>query len=76
MGSAVVEILNDMFASGKLSIYPKIKRIAIPDEFVRVVGTQKYLREVENLHLQNLKLAGLERDAVDRINNLLHKAEQ
>lgn len=51
MGSAVVEILNDMFANGKLSIYPKIKRIAIPDEFVGVVGTQKYLREVENLHL-------------------------
>lgn len=51
MGSALVEILNDMFANGKLSIYPKIKRIAIPDEFVGVVGTQKYLREVENLHL-------------------------
>ena len=51
MGSAVVEILNDMFANGKLSVYPKIKRIAIPDEFVGVVGTQKYLREVENLHL-------------------------
>ena len=51
MGSAVVEILNDMYANGQLSIYPKIKRIAIPDEFVGVVGTQKYLREVENLLL-------------------------
>ena len=40
-----------MFANGKIAIYPKVKRIAIPDEFVGVVGTQKYLREVEHLHL-------------------------
>ena len=51
MGSAIIEILNDMFANGKIAIYPKVKRIAIPDEFVGVVGTQKYLREVEHLHL-------------------------
>lgn len=51
MGSAIVEILNDMFANGKIAIYPKVKRIAIPDEFVGVVGTQKYLREVEHLQL-------------------------
>ena len=51
MGSAVVELLNDMYADGKIFAYPKVKRIAIPDEFVGVVGTQKYLREVENLHL-------------------------
>lgn len=51
MGFALVEILNDMFANGRLSIYPKIKRIDIHDEFAGVVGTQKYLREVENLQL-------------------------
>lgn len=51
MGSAIVEILNDMFAAGKIANYPKVKRIAIPDEFVGVVGTQKYLREVEHLQL-------------------------
>ena len=51
MGSAIIEILNDMFANGKIAIYPKVKRIAVPDEFVGVVGTQKYLREVEHLHL-------------------------
>lgn len=51
MGSAIIEILNDMFANGKITIYPKVKRIAIPDEFVGVVGTQKYLREVEHLQL-------------------------
>lgn len=51
MGSAVVEIINDLYAESKLSVYPRIRRIAIPDEFVGVVGTQKYLREVEQLHL-------------------------
>lgn len=49
MGSAVVEMVNDLYAEGKLSIYPKIKRIAIPDEFVGVVGTQQYLRKYEHL---------------------------
>lgn len=49
MGSAVVEIINDLYEDGKLSTYPKIKRIAIPDEFVGVVGTQQYLRKYEHL---------------------------
>lgn len=49
MGSAVVEMINDLYADGKLSIYPKIKRIAILDEFVGVVGTQQYLRKYEHL---------------------------
>ena len=49
MGSAVVEIANDMFANGIIEIYPKIKRVAIPDEFVDVVGTQVYLRTFEKL---------------------------
>lgn len=51
MGSAIVEQLNDMYVAGELAIYPKVKRIAIPDEFVDVVGNQKYLREVEGLTL-------------------------
>ena len=49
MGSAIVEQLNDMFAAGEMSNYPKVKRIAIPDEFVGVVGDQQYLREIEGL---------------------------
>lgn len=51
MGSAVVELINDLYANGQLSSYPKIKRIAIPDEFVGVVGTQVFLREYEKLKL-------------------------
>lgn len=51
MGSAVIELINDMFTNGKIANYPKVKRIAIPDEFVGVVGTQAYLREYVNLKL-------------------------
>lgn len=51
MGSAIVEQLNDMFADGEIANYPKVQRIAIPDEFVGVVGNQNYLREVEGLKL-------------------------
>jgi len=51
MGSAIVEQLNDMFAAGEIINYPKVQRIAIPDEFVGVVGNQQYLREVEGLKL-------------------------
>jgi transketolase len=51
MGSAIVEQLNDLFAAGEIASYPKVQRIAIPDEFVGVVGNQNYLREVEGLKL-------------------------
>lgn len=51
MGSAVIEILNDLYAQGEIIHYPKVKRIAIPDEFADVVGTQKYLREYEGLKI-------------------------
>lgn len=51
MGSAIVEQLNDMYAAGEIANYPKVQRIAIPDEFVGVVGNQNYLREVEGLTL-------------------------
>lgn len=51
MGSAIIEIINDMYAEGEIQKYPMIHRIAIPDEFADVVGTQKYLREYEGLKL-------------------------
>ena len=51
MGSAIVELVNDLYATGKLSNYPKIRRVAIPDEFAEVVGTQAYLRNYEGLKL-------------------------
>ena len=51
MGSALIEILNDLYVEGKIRHYPKVKRIAIPDEFADVVGTQIYLREYEGLKI-------------------------
>lgn len=51
MGSAIVEQLNDMYAAGEIANYPNVQRIAIPDEFVGVVGNQNYLREIEGLKL-------------------------
>ena len=51
VGSAVVEQVNDMYAARELKAYPVIKRVAIPDEFAPVVGTQTYLREYENLRI-------------------------
>ena len=51
MGSAIVEQINDLYESGAIMHYPKIKRIAIPDEFADVVGSQTYLREYENIKL-------------------------
>ena len=51
MGSAILEVINDMYAEGEIQKYPTIRRIAIPDEFADVVGTQKYLREYEGLTL-------------------------
>lgn len=51
MGAAIVEVLNDLYYEGDIEVYPKVKRIAIPDEFADVVGTQVFLREYEGLKL-------------------------
>lgn len=51
MGAAIVEVLNDLYYEGDIGVYPKVKRIAIPDEFADVVGTQVFLREHEGLKL-------------------------
>lgn len=51
VGSAIIEQASDMYSQGKFSIYPKIIRKAIKDEFVGVVGTQSYLREIVGLKL-------------------------
>lgn len=51
VGSAVLELANDLYTDGKLTMCPRIKRIAIPDEFANIVGTQVYLREIEGLKI-------------------------
>lgn len=51
MGSAIVEMANDLYSEGIIDSYPLIKRIAINDEFADVVGTQLFLRNTEGLKL-------------------------
>ena len=50
-GSAILEALSDAYASGKLSVYPKIRRIGIPNEFIGHSGSQDYLRKEAGLFL-------------------------
>lgn len=51
VGSAVTEILSDLYAEGEIDTFPKVKRLAINDEFVTVVGNQSFLREKAGLVL-------------------------
>lgn len=51
VGSAIIEQLSDMYTAGVLKSFPKVVRKAPKDEFVDVVGTQAYLREVEDINL-------------------------
>ena len=44
-GSAILEGINDLMEKGALHDFPKIKRIAIEDEFISVAGSQEYIRE-------------------------------
>lgn len=50
-GSAIIEQVNDFYATGAISSYPKIIRRAINDEFVYEVGNQTSLRNKERLTL-------------------------
>lgn len=49
VGSAVIEQINDLYAKGLLDNYPVIHRIAIPDCFQEVSGSQDYLRRLSGL---------------------------
>ena len=51
-GSAILEIVNDLKEDGYLTAIPGIKRIAIPDKFYSVSGSQDYLRKLAGLELK------------------------
>lgn len=51
VGSAIIEQTSDLYSQDKLSVFPKITRKAINDEFVEIVGSQIYLRNVVGLNL-------------------------
>ena len=51
VGSAIIESLSDMYNAGELNEFPKVKRLAINDEFLSIVGNQCYLREIAGITL-------------------------
>jgi len=51
-GSAILEAINDLREVDKISSTPQIKRLAIPDKFVSIAGTQEYLRERAGIILE------------------------
>ena len=51
IGSAIIEVLSDAYNNGILKVYPKIRRIAIKDEFLEVAGSQRYLQQTAGLIL-------------------------
>jgi len=50
-GSAILEVINDLMEANEISKFPSLKRIAIPDQFVGVAGTQEHLRGISGLFL-------------------------
>lgn len=51
IGSAIIEVISDMYSRNEISGYPRIKRIAIDDKFYSVSGSQAYLRELAGLKI-------------------------
>lgn len=51
VGSAIVELVNDIYYCGEISSFPKIRRLAIRDLFAPVVGNQSFLRSYLSLNL-------------------------
>jgi transketolase len=49
--SAFVEAANDLYAQSRLTQFPKIHRIAIPNQFIGYAGTQEFLRQQAGLML-------------------------
>lgn len=51
IGSAIIEVISDMYSRNEIPGYPRIKRIAIDDNFYSVSGSQAYLRELAGLKI-------------------------
>ena len=51
VGSAVIEVISDLYCTGEIHRFPKIKRIAIEDQFYHLSGSQSYLRKQAGLVL-------------------------
>lgn len=49
VGSAVIEVLSDLYCNGTINWYPKVHRVAINDYFQETSGSQMCLRERADL---------------------------
>lgn len=52
MGSALLEVLNDLHTEGVISNMPIIQRVAIQDAFYSIAGSQQHLRDIANITLK------------------------
>lgn len=52
MGSALLEILNDLHTEGTISKMPIVQRVAIRDAFYSIAGSQQHLRDVAGVILK------------------------
>jgi len=52
-GSAVLECFNDLTERNEINSIPRVRRIAIPDKFIHVAGSQDHLRKLSGLILNN-----------------------
>ncbi|MDR1561623.1 MAG: transketolase [Dysgonamonadaceae bacterium] len=50
-GSAILECMNDLEETGQLRMHPKLKRVAIPDSFTHIAGSQAFLKKMNGLNL-------------------------
>ncbi|SIT50137.1 putative transketolase C-terminal part [Paraburkholderia piptadeniae] len=53
-GGSIVEALSDLYSAGGIGRMPKVRRIAIPNRFIGVSGSQEYLRARAQLTLKAL----------------------
>lgn len=51
-GSAILEAMNDLMEEKRISKPPFVKRIAIPDKFYSVAGSQDFLRKLAGIELR------------------------
>jgi transketolase len=54
-GSAVLEAMHDLHQQKLINFIPAIKRIAIPDSFITVAGSQEHLRKLAGINLDNVR---------------------
>jgi transketolase len=50
-GSAIIEALSDLYYENRIENFPFVKRIAIPDRFYSIGGSQEFLRDLARIKL-------------------------